>query len=130
MSTRPGAAPVGADPRRLPGLHERGLVTIELAIGFVTVSLLTAVLVGVVSLGLAQAAAARTSSEVARQLARGDTAAAERAEDEAPDGARVESRDVEDGVEVGVEVPVDIFGIGVVDVSDTSWARYENGAQP
>lgn len=120
---------MGAAPRH-PGLRERGLVTVELAIGFVTVTLLAAVLMGVVSLGLAQAAAARTSSEVARQLARGDSEAAERAEQEAPPGARVEARDVDDGVRVTTEVPVDIFGIGVVDVTDASWARYENGAAP
>ena len=129
MSSGPGAAPVGVAPRRLPGLRERGLVTVELAVGFVTATLLAAVLVGVVMLGVAQAACARTSSEVARQLARGDTVAAERAEEQAPDGARVAARDVDDGVEGTVEVPVDVFGIGVVEVADTSWARYENGAQ-
>lgn len=128
MSTGPGEAPVGVVPRRLPGLRERGLVTVELAVGFVTATLLAAVLVGVVLLGVAQAAAARTSSEVARQLARGDAVAARLAEAQAPDGASVAVRDVDDGVEVAVAIPVDVFGIGVVDVADTSWARYETGA--
>lgn len=130
MSSRPGVARARAAPRRSRGRGERGLVTVELAVGFVTATLLAAVLVGVVLLGVAQAAATRTSAEVARQLARGDAAAAELAREQAPEGAGITVRDVDDGVEVRVEVPVDVFGIGEVDVADTSWARYETGAAP
>ncbi|MCC2594389.1 hypothetical protein LKO27_13345 [Tessaracoccus sp. OS52] len=106
------------------------MVTVELAVGFVTTTVLAAVLLGLVMLGVAQAACARTSSEVARQLARGDQAAAERAQQEAPEGARVEADDVGDGVEVSVTTPVDVFRMGVIQVSATSWARYEGGVAP
>ena len=106
------------------------MVTVELAVGLVTATILAAVLAGVVMLGVAQAACARTSSEVARQLARGDQEAAERASEEAPRGARVDTSDVRDGVEVTVRAPVGIFGMGDVEVEASSWARYEAGASP
>ncbi len=103
------------------------MVTVELAVGFVTATVLAATLAGVVHLGVAQAACARTSSEMARQLARGDGAAARSAQGEAPATAvaRVDSR--ADGVGVTVTVPVNIFGMGSFTVSAQNWAAWEPG---
>lgn len=123
MNIRPGAAHSAAPCRG----HSRGMVTIELAVGLVTATLLAATLSGVVLLGVAQAACARTSSEMARQLARGDPTAARLAEDAAPGGATSRVDDGPGGVDVRVFVPVDLLGIGVLVVSARSWAAWEPG---
>lgn len=120
------AARVAAPPPTL----ERGLVTVELAIGFLTASLLAITLAGLVILGVTQAAAQRTAAEVARQLARGDQPAADRARAEAPRGGTVTVTQVEQGVEVRVRAPLRILGVGRVEVSAKAWARYEPGAGP
>lgn len=123
MNLRPGAAHSAA-PRRN---HSRGMVTIELAVGLVTATLLAATLSGVVLLGVAQASCARTSSEMARQLARGDEAAARSAEAAAPKGATSRVDTGPGGIDVRVTAPVDLFGIGPINVSARSWAAWEPG---
>lgn len=106
------------------------MVTVELAIGFITATFLAAVLSSLVLLGVGQATASRTSAEVARQLARGDQVAADRARDEAPAGTSVESNAEAEGVRVLASVPVDMLGFGELTVRATAWARYEPGARP
>lgn len=103
------------------------MVTVELAVGLVTAVVLTATLAGVVLLGVAQAACARTSSEMARQLARGDTVAARAAADGAPEGAQSRVEERPDGVAVRVRVPVRILGVGPVVVGAENWAAWEPG---
>lgn len=105
------------------------MVTVELAVGMVTATLLTVTLAGVVLLGVAQAACARTSSEIARQLSRGDDRAAGVAEDGAPAGSLVDVRELPDGVDVRVSTPVEILGVGPFTVSARRWAVWEPGAR-
>lgn len=102
-------------------------MTVELAIGLVTAVLLTAILAGVVLIGVAQAACARTSNEMARHLARGDGAAATKAEAEAPPGAQSRVQRQRDGVSVTTTVPVGIVGLGAMVVTAESWAAWEPG---
>ena len=103
------------------------MVTVELAVGFVTATLLAVTLSAVVLLGVAQAACARTSSEMARQLGRGDEVAARAAEVEAPAGSQARVVRQSDGVSVQVEVPVRVLGIGSVTVTAQNWAAWEPG---
>ncbi|WP_158600418.1 TadE family type IV pilus minor pilin [Tessaracoccus antarcticus] len=103
------------------------MVTVELAVGVVTATLLAAALAGVVLLGVVQAACQRTSSEMARQLARGDGTASHAAELQGPQGARSEvDRDAQ-GVEVRVSAVVQVFGIAPLTVSAHNWAAWEPG---
>lgn len=106
------------------------MVTVELAIGLITLTLLTGILSGIVLVGVAQASVARAGSEVARQLARGDRTAADRAVDEAPDGAKVTTRDVDGGVEVTLTAPFRLPALGTLTLESQAWARYETGAGP
>ena len=121
-------------PRATPPGHrrrdQRGLVTVELAIGFLTVAMVTALMVTVVLLAGNRAMLARAGAEVARQLARGDAAAAQRARAEAPPGARFTTADRDGGVEVAARLDSVLVGGLVVPLSATSWARYEPGAGP
>jgi hypothetical protein len=103
----------------------RGMVTVELAVGIVTATLLTAALVTLVMLGVTQAAAAESSAQLARQIARGDEAAVRAAEARAPGEATVVHRD--GGVEVTVEAESFVLGLGGVPVRATAWAAYEPG---
>ena len=99
----------------------------ELAVGFVTATMLAATLVAVVLLGVAQAACARTATEMARQLARGDATAAAVAQGEAPSGAELHVEEKRDGVGVSVNAPVSIPGIGGVIMTAHRWAAWEPG---
>ncbi len=127
MSNRRGVGVVGVTPRRRCSGDHRGMVTVELAVGFVTATLLTATLTAVVLLGVAQAACARTSTEMARQLTRGDAAAAVMARDEAPAGAKFQVDRRQDGVAVRVSAPVSILGLGDIVVVAQRWAAWEPG---
>lgn len=109
---------------------ERGMVTVELSIGFVTLCLLCSLLAGVLLAGVAQVGASRAAAEVARQLARGDAGAAARARQEAPPGAVFETAEVSGGVAVSVRAPVRVLGRDLVEVGATAWARREPGAGP
>lgn len=103
----------------------RGLVSVELAIGMVTLTVLVAILIGVVSLGVRQAAAAESSAQLARQLSRGDQVAAQQARDRSPGEVSVVSRD--GGVEVTVRCDTRVPGLGEIEVRATTWAAYEPG---
>lgn len=106
------------------------MVTVELAIGFLTATMLTAVLAGLVLIGVTQAAADRASTEMARQYARGDTAAAQRAQAAAPEGSAVVLDRGDEGIRVRVSSPVSVFGLGGLEVSSEAWSRWEPGAAP
>ncbi len=127
MSNRRGAASGETAPRRWGRGDHRGMVTVELAVGFVSAALLTATLAAVVLLGVAQAACARTSTEMARQLTRGDAAAAAAAQNEAPEGARFRVEEGQEGVAVQVSAVVSIPGLGDVVVTTKRWAAWEPG---
>lgn len=127
MSSRRGVVTGGTVPRRGGDGDHRGMVTVELAVGFVTATLLTATLAAVVLLGVAQASCARTSTEMARQLTRGDASAAAVARSEAPTDAKFRVDENRDGVAVTVSAPVSILGIGDVVVTAQRWAAWEPG---
>lgn len=82
-------APLGARPQSCDPHNERGMVTVEVAFAVMLSAVvalgLCYVIALVVQLGQLQAVA----GEVARQRARSDTAAAQRAEDDAPKGTVV-----------------------------------------
>lgn len=106
------------------------MVTVELAIGFVTLSLLCSLLVGVLLAGVAQVGVTRAAGEVARQLARGDERAAQEARTEAPAGTRFEVKEVAGGIEVSARAPMRVLGQDLIEVAATSWARREVGGGP
>lgn len=83
-------------------MRERGMVTVEAAFAalFLAVALAFAILAGGAAFVLGQCQV--TANEVARQAARGDTAAAARATADAPEGAEVVSRRVDGAVRVEV----------------------------
>ncbi len=110
--------------------RERGLVTVELAVGIVTTVLLAGVLVSLSMLGVAEAACAESSAQLARQAARGDTAQLAEAENRVPPGARVTLRRGDDGVTATVTLDVVLVGLPPVPVSASAWAAYEPGAGP
>ena len=114
----------GAEGRRP---SPRGMVSVELAIGIVTTTLLAAVLVTLTMLGVTQAAAAESAAQLARQVARGDDRAVQLAKDRSPGRATV-SRHA-DGVEVTVEATSFVFGLGDVPVRASVWAAREPGAR-
>lgn len=126
MNGRHGTAHPAVLRRDRPG-DARGMVTVELAVGFVTATLLAATLVAVVLLGVTQAACARASSEMARQLARGDSVAAQIAEEQAPAGAQSRVVNQSDGVGVLVSAPVQVMGMGAITVTAENWAAWEPG---
>ena len=97
----------------------RGMVTVELAIGFVTATMLAAVLVTLTMLGVSQAAVAESSAQIARQLARN-------AEQRAPGEVKVERDDA--GVTVTVSTTSLVIGLGDIPVHASTWMAYEPGA--
>ncbi len=127
MHTR---GPGGGISRPAPRPGERGMVTLELAIGSITVVLLTACLVSLAMLGVAQSACAESSAQIARQSARGDVEAVAAARARAPRGSRVEVLRDRAGVTAEVRVGVPVLGFGSVDVGAEAWAAYEPGQGP
>ncbi|NLE97705.1 MAG: DUF4244 domain-containing protein [Propionibacterium sp.] len=117
---------VSGGARRRPA--PRGMVTVELAIGTLTATVLTAVLVTLTMLGVAQASASEASAQLARQIARGDDAAIAAAEDRTPGEAEVAHRD--GGVEVTVTTTSFVLGLGHIPIRASTWAAYEPGEGP
>lgn len=109
---------------------ERGMVTIELAIGVLIAAFAMAGLVGGITLGLTHAAASASAQQIALHTARGDASAVERARGEVPRGGRVEVEPQTDGVEVTVTVQPRMPVVGEITVSSRSWARWEPGVGP
>ncbi|MGJ3508066.1 TadE family type IV pilus minor pilin [Enemella sp. A6] len=69
--------------------NERGMVTVELAVATLAATVALVLLAGVWQLVVLQMRLGDLASETARQAARGDTVAVERARRGAPDGAKV-----------------------------------------
>lgn len=67
--------------------RQRGMVTVELAVGMLTACLMAGMLGWTVSLVALQARCSDAAGQIARQLARGDQEAAQQAEVHMPDGA-------------------------------------------
>lgn len=105
-----------------PSNSQRGMVTVEIALGVLSLTALTVLLGWVVNLGLIQARCQDTASQVARQHARGDHAAAARAVQGAPEGAQVDVRRAEGDVIAETSMEVSFFGAHSLTVS--AIARY------
>lgn len=127
MTHRRTEARGGADVRRTRRHDHRGMVTVELAVGFVTITFLTATLAVVVLLGVVQSACANTSTGMARQLARGDAEAASAVREAGPADAGVRVEEEASGVAVTVSAPVPILGMGSIVVTAERWAAWEPG---
>lgn len=81
---------------------DRGMVTVELALSLIALMLATTAALWVVWLLGQQLRCVDTAGEIARQLARGDHAAVERAAADRPEGATIRSR--REGTDAVVEV--------------------------
>ena len=111
---RASATP-GRSSRRSGQNASRGMVTVEMA-----VSLITAALVVV-------DACRTTAAQVARQVARGDTASARQAERHAPTGAQVSTRSSGGWVEVTVQVDRSLGRLGPVHLRGQARSPMEPG---
>ncbi|MDO5068046.1 MAG: TadE family type IV pilus minor pilin [Propionibacteriaceae bacterium] len=109
---------------------QRGMVTVELAIGLIAVVMLLGTLTGVVLLGVTQAGLHTASAEVARHLARGDAKAADAAAERAPAGVTATTRTTREGVAVTLTAGVKLPGLGVVSLSSHAFAPWEPGEGP
>ena len=109
---------------------ERGMVTVELAIGVVAATLVAAFLAGLTLLGVAQAACAETASQVARQTARGDVVAVREAEGWPPGGAVGGGAREVRGVSARVTAPFRAVSGTVAELTAEAWAAYEPGVGP
>ena len=121
---------LGGVGRPAPRRGVRGVVTVELAIGFVVLVMVTVTLAGGALLATKQAACADTASHVARQTARDDREAVAEAVSRAPDGAMVTVTREPGGVAVEVRLAVPVFRIGEVILTGKAWAAYEPGVSP
>ncbi|GAB3715881.1 TadE family type IV pilus minor pilin [Mariniluteicoccus flavus] len=111
---------------------DRGMVTAELAMGLIALMLAVAAGIGLIGVALVQGQCWDTASEVARQVARGDRAALDRAKNDAPAGARVTiGRDADVAV-VTVRATARPFGPRGpgVDLSATARVVAEPGVKP
>lgn len=83
---------------------QRGMVTFELAIGLLAACVVAALLGWGINLIALQARCSDSASQIVRQLARGDTQAAQQAEQRVPPAARVDVTENPDEIVVAVSV--------------------------
>ena len=86
------SATPGRSSRRSGQNASRGMVTVEMAVSLITAALVVVASCWVVGLVVVEDACRTTAAQVARQVARGDTASARQAERHAPTGAQVSTR--------------------------------------
>lgn len=106
---------------------QRGMVTVELAVGLLAVGMVLTLCCWVLSLVVVQTRCEDTASQVARQLARGDGAAARKAEERAPQGSEVTRRPGPGTITVTVQVERSLGSIGPVHLSGAATADLEPG---
>lgn len=121
---------VGWFGRRRARREQRGMVTVEFAIGLVTLVTLVSALVGLVLLGVAQSGIQTVSSELAKHLSRGDDALAEKTKEKAPERARIEIERAEAGVRVTTRMEIPILNLGAIPLEAAAWAHWEPGVGP
>lgn len=112
------------------GWAERGMVTVELAMGIVSLLLITTAAMSMVWVIGQQVRCVDTAGEVARQLARGDRAAADRAAAARPAGATVTT--ARQGADAVVEVRLTARPLGIlpgVPLTARAHVALEPGAQ-
>lgn len=97
-----------------PGRDERGMVTAELAVGILAACLIAISLAWCVSLMGVQIRCSDSAAAIARQYARGDSAAAQAASSNAPEGAEVTVSNDGQLIEVSVTAERSFAGYPVV----------------
>lgn len=105
----------------------RGMVTAELAVGLLAVALVISMAAGLAGTLQLQARCIDSASEIARQIARGDDAAAARASRDVPEGAVVSHRRSGDQVVVTVRMPVRLANLPLFELSATARTIVEPG---
>lgn len=118
LARRGGRSRVSATPGRSPQRSRqriaRGMVTVEMAVSLIAATLVVATSCWVVGLVVVEDACRTTAAQVARQVARGDTASARQAESNAPTGAKVSTTTSGGWVNVTVQVDRSLGRIGPV----------------
>lgn len=114
LASTPGSPAVRR--RRQINPRERGMVTFELATGLLAATILTVMLGWCISLVSLQARCQDTAYAMARQVARGDDAAADQALHDGPAGAQAETSTDDGQVRVVVSVDASIGSFGPVRV--------------
>ncbi len=110
--------------------RERGMVSVELAIGVLAMALVALVGAFIISMAVVQGRCGDTAAAVSRQLARGDRQEADRARGTAPRGATVQVTTSGGRVRVTVSVSERLGRFGPVRLSSTAEAAVEPGVSP
>lgn len=103
------------------------MVTFELAVGILAAALLAGILAWTVSLVVINTWCSSSATQIARQLARGDTQAAHQAEEAAPRGATVSIDRRSDRVVVVVSTREKFGPLGPVSLRGGATAFWEPG---
>ena len=94
-------------------LRERGMVTAELAMAAMAAIIVLVVMCWAIAIAVLQLRCLDTAAEVARQEARGDHQAAQRAQDDAPVGSRISVATTGDRVLVVVTLSARPGGLNI-----------------
>ena len=121
------SATPGRSSRRSGQNASRGMVTVEMAVSLITAALVVVASCWVVGLVVVEDACRTTAAQVARQVARGDTASARQAERHAPTGAQVSTRSSGGWVEVTVQVERSLGRLGPVHLRGQARSPMEPG---
>lgn len=130
MSRCRGRRPAGSRRGSSGGRRDRGMVTVELAVGLLTLAVVTLIGAFAVAAVVVQTRCGDTASAVARQLARGDAAGADRARATAPVGAVVHVTRSSGTVSVTVEATRYLGRLGPLRLSSRAEAALEPGVLP
>ncbi|MDU7717003.1 TadE family type IV pilus minor pilin [Cutibacterium avidum] len=103
------------------------MVTVEMAVSLITAALVVVASCWVVGLVVVEDTCRTTAAQVARQVARGDTASARQAERHAPTGAQVSTRSSGGWVEVTVQVDRSLGRLGPVHLRGQARSPMEPG---
>ncbi|MGK2309972.1 TadE family type IV pilus minor pilin [Cutibacterium sp. V947] len=103
------------------------MVTVEMAVSLITAALIVVTSCWVVGLIVVEDACRTTAAQVARQMARGDTASARQAQQHAPSGAQVSTTTSSGWVNVTVEVERSLGRIGPVHLRGQARSPMEPG---
>lgn len=114
------------------GELERGMVTVELALGVGSLMIVVGLLVGVLSVVGLQLGCQSAVVDIARQAARGDTVAVQAAKAKLPSGASVEIVKSRRGLRAEVRAAARPWGsrLPAVPVSASATMVWEPGAAP
>lgn len=125
--TLAGVRHAGSLPAAIPAAYSTGMVTVEMAVSLIAATLVVATSCWVVGLVVVEDACRTTAAQVARQVARGDTASARQAESNAPTGAKVSTTTSGGWVNVTVQVDRSLGRIGPVHLRGQARSPMEPG---